>query len=182
MPEGGAFCLKIFLSTPSARRATDLRKQQDPASGISIHALREEGDLLSAPAKRRNNVFLSTPSARRATLISHGLMMHWIFLSTPSARRATPDNVSSSAAGTDFYPRPPRGGRLHQKVQWCCWTQFLSTPSARRATTLDNICAIIRVYFYPRPPRGGRLIGGQSFFVHEFISIHALREEGDVRR
>ena len=38
------------------------------------------------------------------------------------------------------------------------------------------------MYFYPRPPRGGRR--GLDFFFGCFydISIHALREEGDVQR
>ncbi len=36
---------RIFLSTPSARRATRLAKSPDRRQGqISIHALREEGD------------------------------------------------------------------------------------------------------------------------------------------
>ena len=57
----------------------------------------------------------------------------------------------------DFYPRPPRGGR----------------PSL--AAPLLSYC-----YFYPRPPRGGRR---KSIGKHEItyvISIHALREEGDL--
>ena len=33
-----------FLSTPSARRATDLLPNLTPEQKISIHALREEGD------------------------------------------------------------------------------------------------------------------------------------------
>ena len=36
--------LKLFLSTPSARRATYQRLQQPMRTNISIHALREEGD------------------------------------------------------------------------------------------------------------------------------------------
>ena len=34
----------VFLSTPSARRATEPVVLIDPDTGISIHALREEGD------------------------------------------------------------------------------------------------------------------------------------------
>ena len=34
----------IFLSTPSARRATYVRKSNSRVVAISIHALREEGD------------------------------------------------------------------------------------------------------------------------------------------
>ena len=80
---------RIFLSTPSARRATDedvhsqlklcisihaLREEGDigivlEATGleISIHALREEGDPESRYRSGCPPEFLSTPSARRAT-------------------------------------------------------------------------------------------------------------------
>ena len=34
-------------------------------------------------------------------------------------------------------------------------------------------------YFYPRPPRGGRPAYTVAAFPAIFISIHALREEGD---
>ena len=37
--------LQAFLSTPSARRATGQQTATDTPIGISIHALREEGDL-----------------------------------------------------------------------------------------------------------------------------------------
>ena len=80
-----------FLSTPSARRATNdqlghiqmlaisihaLREEGDVAGAlnlvthhlISIHALREEGDEDGKLACTELTVFLSTPSARRATL------------------------------------------------------------------------------------------------------------------
>ena len=41
----------IFLSTPSARRATSEMRNAGRREGISIHALREEGDrgISSAP-------------------------------------------------------------------------------------------------------------------------------------
>ena len=56
----------------------------------------------------------------------------------------------------DFYPRPPRGGRLDGKTVVELDKLFLSTPSARRATG-DNKCLIFPQFnFYPRPPRGGR--------------------------
>ena len=86
---------------------------------ISIHALREEGDLGFMPSQtRRFERFLSTPSARRATFPFQG----------------------SGLPGRNFYPRPPRGGRRWrtQKPGGPCL--FLSTPSARRATyTLSQI-------------------------------------------
>ena len=39
----------VFLSTPSARRATDHALLCLHAAGISIHALREEGDPTPTP-------------------------------------------------------------------------------------------------------------------------------------
>ena len=60
-------------------------------SSISIHALREEGDV--------HHALLRVVAA--------------LFLSTPSARRATKSPRSELPRGDNFYPRPPRGGRLH---------------------------------------------------------------------
>ena len=80
----------IFLSTPSARRATFANFHGRHHIGISIHALREEGDYSSALDGILPDLFLSTPSARRATCYS------W----------------AEVAGALDFYPRPPRGGRL----------------------------------------------------------------------
>ena len=59
----------------------------------------------------------------------------------------------------DFYPRPPRGGRR--------------VPRTRRPQP---------VHFYPRPPRGGRRVFLDEDQSVMLISIHALREEGDVPR
>ena len=103
--------------------------------GISIHALREEGDTMQHKAGNRCSVFLSTPSARRATApFMRGLTLIQGFLSTPSARRATLSSSPSSSAGVHFYPRPPRGGRR----------DLLQASESKH------------LYFYPRPPRGGR--------------------------
>ena len=38
------------------------------------------------------------------------------------------------------------------------------------------------IHFYPRPPRGGRPRRGRCSRSVMLISIHALREEGDVPR
>ena len=79
-----------FLSTPSARRATDQVHRGELAGSISIHALREEGDQISSAAPKAVSQFLSTPSARRATWsCGRRSVKHRRFLSTPSARRAT---------------------------------------------------------------------------------------------
>ena len=57
----------------------------------------------------------------------------------------------------DFYPRPPRGGRPITLLQSAVDGVFLSTPSARRATSCVH-----------------------PLQRHIRISIHALREEGDI--
>ena len=104
----------LFLSTPSARRATLAGPQAGQGRRISIHALREEGD---------------------------------------------PHRPELALTIGDFYPRPPRGGRLDRlPVDQAEPQRFLSTPSARRATS-----------------------GFNTFLRAICISIHALREEGDAR-
>ena len=57
----------VFLSTPSARRATKVHGPDRGAEAISIHALCEEGDDTAKRFAEKHNLFLSTPSARRAT-------------------------------------------------------------------------------------------------------------------
>ena len=57
----------LFLSTPSARRATSDEIPRPHDAPISIHALREEGDLSQFDGDLPIYLFLSTPSARRAT-------------------------------------------------------------------------------------------------------------------
>ena len=62
-PRGGRHeCFKrrikpnVFLSTPSARRATKSVKRSNKQTEISIHALREEGDARIRAAKRRRMI------------------------------------------------------------------------------------------------------------------------------
>ena len=101
----------------------------------------------------------------------------------------------------DFYPRPPRGGRL-LPIRLCqTMRHFYPRPprGGRRYAIVDVLlCFLIsihalreegdrrgkkanqkRAYFYPRPPRGGRRLCPRSSVVFAHISIHALREEGD---
>ena len=58
--------------------------------------------------------------------------------------------------------------------------RFLSTPSARRATVGSHVPAHRGHDFYPRPPRGGRRVYDTLLRLVDVISIHALREEGDL--
>ena len=170
---------KIFLPTPSARRATHLRQDSGQRKQISTHALREEGDGFehsgppcradfyprpprggrqsSRPLQRLLRLFLPTPSARRATAQKKVIALPVEFLPTPSARRATKyrhvrpraDFISTHALREEG---DGRGTFADPSA-----IIFLPTPSARRATS------------------GGSYPGLQSS-----ISTHALREEGDV--
>ena len=170
----------LFLSTPSARRATAATSPANPRKKISIHALREEGDLHPQKVKV-NPVLISIHALREegdATELPRGGSLYY------------------------FYPRPPRGGRrcgaalrhaarvisIHalreegdlglryegDKAKVFLSTpsarrathqtgrpatrpgQFLSTPSARRATPSGRPVVYSLCNFYPRPPRGGR--------------------------
>ena len=170
-----------FLSTPSARRATTAAGAcgsigmhfypRPPRGGrrlmtcryqcppcISIHALREEGDLvraISAPRSFPISIHALREEGDAASAWGRGcrnaISIHalreegdfqpifpppqWVeFLSTPSARRATSRPRGPGPPGRNFYPRPPRGGRRPRLPGPDCPSLFLSTPSARRAT------------------------------------------------
>ena len=58
------------------------------------------------------------------------------------------------------------------------WQQFLSTPSARRATT-DGASQIVVVVFLSTPSARRATQPSGERHGEFFISIHALREEGD---
>ena len=61
-------------------------------------------------------------------------------------------------------------------------SRFLSTPSARRATVCHIFAGKLKLNFYPRPPRGGRPSQFGKSTSSQSISIHALREEGDLQK
>ena len=147
----------VFLSTPSARRATVAVRR---VSGLNRNFY---------PRPPRGGRHCS--QSRRCSPAQ--------FLSTPSARRATVEGEKEYRQQMHFYPRPPRGGRRPVRIRnlrnveisihalreegdqslYSCFLLgriFLSTPSARRAT---------------------RRAGRYRCICH--ISIHALREEGD---
>ena len=173
-------CMFLFLSTPSARRATMSGQgsfvptedfyPRPPRGGrrllicaadlgghISIHALREEGD----------NAFTAN---ERAALL---------FLSTPSARRATRLNFRASSIVGYFYPRPPRGGRLLKNG--CAFVSMnISIHALReegdRSSTTKAPTGTISIHALREE---GDLHSPAAMVLDRTISIHALREEGD---
>ena len=116
-PRGGrpkqspaAIGFKIFLSTPSARRATIFHEDADTALMISIHALREEGDLFSqqgfavvgisihALREEGDPCFVAQPLFQQISI--HALR-----------EEGDPGRPRNGHDRGHFYPRPPRGGR-----------------------------------------------------------------------
>ena len=144
----------LFLSTPSARRATFYRPGRYLPGMISIHALREEGDSVLS---LNFDFFDISIHALREEGDPSSAVRFWlqkVFLSTPSARRATPDSRRAERGLAHFYPRPPRGGRRSSRNSPRCF----------------------RAYFYPRPPRGGRPAGRTSFWADlVFLSTPSAR-------
>ena len=172
--------LMLFLSTPSARRATEHGFAHRGAGIISIHALREEGDTapsgyyrgwfpISIHALREEGDYQPTAvRSRRNTISIHALREEGDLFRT---RKGGENSISIHALREegDFLAH----STLPKLVI------FLSTPSARRATSCAlPPCLLVR-YFYPRPPRGGRLRVPRVLGRIQNISIHALREEGD---
>ena len=159
---------QIFLSTPSARRAT--------AHLNGFHHVRDNfyprpprgGRPGAVPLLWSCLLFLSTPSARRATQAPaggrkapHRISIHalreegdpldqfleffcWISIHALREEGDQPRPIYPAPPGY-FYPRPPRGGRLELLRGLLRFKLFLSTPSARRATakTEKNISAFV---------------------------------------
>ena len=170
---------RSFLSTPSARRATITDRAVRYLQTISIHALREEGDVCAIYDISELISFLSTPSARRATERSgpqeaqEAISIHALREEgDPRRQHRRPAGLKISihalreegdaefavlhqVTEISIHALREEGDRAYGLI-YNEWFRFLSTPSARRATRR----------FSPSHPRCD-------------ISIHALREEGD---
>ena len=101
-------------------------------------------------------IFQSKPSVGRATCAAVFRRRRFAFQSKPSVGRATAAHKARHRAFFYFNPRPPWGGRHPQA----------NVPPKQ-------------LYFNPRPPWGGRLKISKPLIYNSFISIHALRGEGD---
>ena len=101
---------------------------------ISIHALREEGDVIRASSS--------------ITICE--------FLSTPSARRATHQDCPEKGCNKNFYPRPPRGGRRYLARPERHDLRISIHALREEGDWSGSIRWAQHSHFYPRPPRGGR--------------------------
>ena len=170
---------------------------------ISIHALREEGDVQGA-WNRRERVLISIHALREEGDVQGAWNRRERVLISIHALREEGDPVPHAAAGCCryFYPRPPRGGR--PELQCCCTkrriflstpsarratsftlappssSKFLSTPSARRATSTTSPRPGPGLNFYPRPPRGGRPRSrSRRRWTSRFLSTPSARRATD---
>ena len=168
-----------FLSTPSARRATGVKQATAKAAEISIHALREEGDMYPAAFYDDAAYFYPRPPRGGRRFPYHIVEGIKKFLSTPSARRATVQILDAALNRRNFYPRPPRGGRQLFHIAYYYSYKFLSTPSARRATTSGKRKDKKVDKFLSTPSARRATTADLKRRQTVRISIHALREEGD---
>ena len=193
----------LFQSTPSARRATPQGRTCNLPCRISIHALREEGDVkppvcstaafyFNPRPPRGGRRARQAPASDRRKISIHALReegdLSIVQLPTPSvmisihALREEGDCCCICMANSCcIFQSTPSARRATQASNGgrCC-IRFQSTPSARRATVILYPPFLQVVNFNPRPPRGGRLYELLCIYIDVMISIHALREEGDA--
>ena len=107
----------VFLSTPSARRATAPLILIGGNIMISIHALREEGDHWPTSRSRPSMNFYPRPPRGGRRLRARLERQH-----LPISIHALREEGDAMAGAwklsrRNFYPRPPRGGRLSRGIK-----------------------------------------------------------------
>ena len=113
----------IFLSTPSARRATRSGSCRSPSQKDFYPRPPRGGRPKPSKMQGLRSEFLSTPSARRATVgVVDVLGAHTLFLSTPSARRATAKTERKHPAFVSLYTS------LHKLQRDACKPNRKITP------------------------------------------------------
>ena len=127
---------------------------------ISIHALREEGDGVGRGAPEAA-YRISIHALREEGDNRTQAHLAWRAAISIHALREEGDQFNPSLwtmFQQKFLSTPSARRATHSADTFTnCWSQFLSTPSARRATVCVDL----------------------SRAINDFISIHALREEGD---
>ena len=171
---------------------------------ISIHALREEGDL--DPSQSLRGVRISIHALREEGDLPEKDRQAVRSISIHALREEGDWQVDGTTGRLEnFYPRPPRGGRrgcprlpfrgprisihaLREEGDRCSVSGpakqaknfYPRPPRGGRPPPVDS--SQDGIYFYPRPPRGGRRHSERHGTGLQAISIHALREEGDWSR
>ncbi len=173
----------VFLSTPSARRATSASSPAAVSGTISIHALREEGDAFTdVIVKRYINFYPRPPRGGRPGRQALRRLHQDHFYPRPprGGRRA---QQRPRLRRRYFYPRPPRGGRRSVCSGRVRPLLFLSTPSARRATTKEYVDAADNALFLSTPSaRRATLNGKTQILPLKFLSTPSARRATTTSR
>ena len=165
----GRVVTRVFLSTPSARRATLQCLVTWSSHRYFYPRPPRGGRLVLVWSRNSSEGFLSTPSARRATCCRWGSSPGCVYFYPRPPRGGRRMGQERVCHRRDFYPRPPRGGRL------ACLRSSSTTSSISYNKPNTYNC--------PPPPRARRATPSSSIGRRrDHISIHALREEGDMRR
>ena len=101
---------------------------------ISIHALREEGDLFQRRPGAVKEISIHALREEGDAFSSHKAVDVDRFLSTPSARRATHQKSAGPRRGAISIHALREEGDRRFPAGLGNYIRFLSTPSARRAT------------------------------------------------
>ena len=98
------------------------------------------------------------------------------FLSTSSARRTTKEVPACIIRYSNFYPRPPRGGRHTLTITCGTTVKFLSTSSARRTTPhLYQLLQPQQQFLSTSSARRTTQLRAKEFGIKSFLSTSSAR-------
>ena len=164
-----------FLSTPSARRATQFPESRCPPIRISIHALREEGDALRTPTITTTSDFYprpprgGRPPATTPSPFPYAISIH--------ALREEGDKAATSACKrlSNFYPRPPRGGRRRPGTDGSSRQNFYPRPPRGGRRSQANVLEGVKVFLSTPSARRATSFAGGTVYIHVFLSTPSAR-------
>ena len=141
---------RYLISIHALREEGDLPELfQFVLNDISIHALREEGDLLKELTDAID--LISIHALREEGDADAALTVDNIRIISIHALREEGDGllIAPTRCLCNFYPRPPRGGRREtSRRDIIPKVRFLSTPSARRATAKTETKSLFSYKLY----------------------------------
>ena len=173
---------QVFLSTPSARRATH-SPTREATGWTHFYPRPPRGGRRHSPriAFPHSNFYPRPPRGGRPDSDRLSAERHYFYPRPPRGGRPCP-LLFFNMRFLYFYPRPPRGGR-RAKLAARGRFRTISIHALREEGDCSGRCGKNHYRnFYPRPPRGGRLLTDTGGCGNIGISIHALREEGDYGR
>ena len=205
-----SFRLSYFNPRPPWGGRQTRGRQTPPRSVISIHALRGEGDTLSAVdyvtrimisihalrgegddwlCSAQDWLMISIHALRgEGDKTNTGLVAYAkAFQSTPSVGRATALRPRSLSSRRTFQSTPSVGRATAKAAKNKLNNLFQSTPSVGRATCSSRRDSFRLSYFNPRPPWGGRLFppirytGEEKFQSTPSVGRATQREEIERR-